>query len=110
MTTTPRRTPWVLLLILSGLWLGFLAGMALGGGIAASARALTGLATVACGAAGALVSALLCGFLSKRVPTDALRACALIALLFSLATGAHLAYRLHQLALAHPAPARTPET
>src|SRR5262245_43806591 len=82
----PRRTLWGLLLIFCSLWIGFAAGLSIGGHLCIPAGSGLAGPTIALGygALGALVGIVLAGFLAWRLPGRALRVAALVALLLSV--------------------------
>ncbi len=95
-TTAPRRALWSVLLVLCSLWLGLVAGMAIGGrlfvpegsGLAGPAIAL------GYGAMGALAGAVLSGLLAWKLPVRSLRLAAWIALLLSALAVLFIGYRV----------------
>lgn len=75
----PNRVPWVLLLVLCWLWLGFIAGMIIGGRFfvpAGSGLAGPAIAFVY-GVGGTLLGAVLAALLSWKLPARPLRLAAL---------------------------------
>lgn len=93
---SPRRTLWTVLLILSLLWLGFVAGMVIAGRFFVPAG--SGLAGPAIalgyGVSGAVAGAVLAGLFAWKLPARPLRLLTMAAILLSALTIAFIAFRV----------------
>ena len=96
-TTNASRVPWMLLLLLSALWLGLLAGAAVGSAFVPPGSGLaSGPAALAYGVIGAVLSALFVGIISTKIPMPTLRSCALVAVVLAATSAAYVGYRVHE--------------
>ena len=87
----------MLLLVLSALWLGLLAGTALGSAfVPPGGRLASGPSALAYGVVGAAFSALFVGMLGKKIPMPTLRSCAIVAVLLAAISAAYVGYRVHE--------------
>lgn len=97
MTTNASRAPWVVLLVLCAVWLGLLAGTAVGSAFVPPGSGFAaGPTALAYGVVGAVLSALFVGILATKVPTPALRSCALVAVVLAATSAAYVGYRVHE--------------
>jgi hypothetical protein len=96
MSSAPHRLPWTVLIVLCALWLGLIAGTAIGARFVPAGIGFASAPTaLGYGAVGALASAVLAGVLAVRLPVRTLRTCALVALGLALGLLAFLGYRVH---------------
>jgi len=87
----------MLLLVLSALWLGLLAGTALGSAFVPPGSGLaSGPSALAYGAFGAVLSALFVSVLGTKIPMPRLRSCAIVAILLAAISAAYVGYRVHE--------------
>jgi hypothetical protein len=85
------------MLVLSALWLGLLAGTAVGSAFVSRGNGLaSGPTALADGVVGAVLSALFVGILGTKIPMPRLRSCALVAVLLAATSAAYVGYRVHE--------------